>query len=122
VTDPYRDPATINGPAPAQDEPPDTPVEAEATGRGVPVPLCGKDIHVPPTVEWRSSALKALHTGDYETWAERTLSEQDYNTWMDVDPTLGEVQRFFADAAPAMGLSLGNSKASRRALRATRTP
>lgn len=91
-----------------------TAAENEATGETVKAELCGHMLAVPPTNKWRSSAMRALRNGDTETWAERTLSEEDYATWCEVDPTMEEVDTFFGNARDGLGVSVGNSRASRR--------
>lgn len=92
----------------------DSPVEREATGgftRGL---LAEREILVPPLNKWRSSAMRALNTGDFETWAEKVLTDDDYDTWMDVDPTVDEINEFFESISDGLGVDRGNSRASRR--------
>jgi hypothetical protein len=89
-------------------------VEAEATGKLGEFELCGNLISIPPVNKWRSSALKALNNGDFETWAQRTLSPEDFKVWTDIDPTLEEVDLLFQAAQAFLGTNPGNSKASRR--------
>lgn len=88
-------------------------IEAEATGTLGVFELCGNPLHLPPVNKWRSSALKALNTGDFETWAQKTLSPEDYKVWTDLDPTMEEVEAFFKDAQNFLGTDPGKSRASR---------
>lgn len=91
---------------------PITPAEREAKGEGATASLCGEPIHVPPMNQWRSSAVHAFQNADYETWAQKTLSESDYEIWADIDPTLDDINAFLEEAGKALGL--GKSRASRR--------
>lgn len=88
--------------------------EHEATGELIQGELAGKTIYVPPVKKWRSSALHALRQGDLETWAEGTLSDDDWDIWQEVDPSLEEIEDFFETINKGLGTSPGNSRASRR--------
>lgn len=86
--------------------------EAEAKKELIEGTLCGRSVFVPTVKQWRASAIHALREGDFDTWAEATLDDGDLDWWMDSDPTLGEIEKFFATVNP--GLGSGNSRASRR--------
>lgn len=95
------------------------PVEREATGGYTRGTLAGRDILVPPLTKWRSSAMRALNSGDFETWAEVVLDNEDYDIWVDVDPTVEEINDFFESISGGLGVDQGNSRASRRSSRPT---
>lgn len=95
-------------------------VEREATGELIQGDLAGRTVYVPPVRKWRASGLSALRDGDFNKWAESTLNDDDYDIWMDVDPTLDEIETFFASVNPGLGTSPGNSRRSRNSSRGTR--
>lgn len=81
--------------------------------------LCGNTVLVPPLQQWKSSAMRALNAGDFETWAERTLDDDGWEVWQDCDPSLDEIDAFFGTFD--LGVGRGNSRGSRRSSRNTRT-
>jgi hypothetical protein len=110
---------------PAEVDPlPDTAQPAEVLRREV---LAGDDlVRVPlgpseeiveclPSRQWRSSAIHALNTGDFETWAEGCLTEDGYDVWHDVDPTAEEIEEFLKSFKATEGIHPLQSRASRRA-------
>ncbi len=69
------------------------------------------DIRVPPRNKWRSMARNRLTSNDDMGWAVLTLSREDAEAWIDLDPTVDESTAFFEafdKAAPA------NNRAERR--------
>jgi hypothetical protein len=97
-------------------------IEAEAVaGEGpVTVELAGEPIEVLPVRQWRSSALRALREGDFEDWAERSLTENGHEKWLEVDPTIEEVEAFFEAWGEKSGERVGKSSPSRRSSTRTR--
>lgn len=110
-----------------------TPAQAEAAAEQTPHPdgavrvrlgddTDGVDIWVPDRRRWRNSALRALNSGDFQSWADRTLLEEDAEAWEDYDPTLEEIEEFFerwtklsGDEPGKRGRSkLGSRRTSRR--------
>jgi hypothetical protein len=85
----------------------------------VEVPLGDEKVRVKPLNEWRSSATRALREGDFDTWAEKCLAGDDYETWSDLDPTLAEVEDFFTAWGKLSGQDSGKSRASRRSSNGT---
>jgi hypothetical protein len=74
------------------------------------------DITVPPRNKWRSMARNRLSSNDDMGWAVLTLSREDAEAWIDLDPTVDESATFFGDfdkATPAT-----NRAERRRHLRA----
>lgn len=94
--------------------------EREVTGELVQGELAGQPIYVPPVKKWKSSALHALRNGDFETWAEKTLPDDDFDLWLEVDPDMEQIEEFFASINSKIGVNTGNSRASRRSSRTTR--
>lgn len=94
--------------------------ENEAQGKRVQGELAGRMVSVPPVKQWRSSALKALRDGDFETWAKVTLDDDGWEHWQEIDPTLQQVEDYFTAINPGLGTNPGNSRASRRASARTR--
>lgn len=95
-------------------------VEAEQADGYVTVTLVTEfgeaDIRVPPLSKWRSTARNALFSrGDDMAWAVTTLSEDDAEAWMELDPTKGESEAFFKAWGEKTGSTMGESRASRRA-------
>lgn len=97
--------------------PPIPAAESEATGEGISAVLVSETITVPPVGQWRSRSLRDLRQGDFDTWAEAVLSEEDYATWQRVDPTVDEVNSFFASIRGGLGLDKGKSQRSSRSSR-----
>lgn len=95
-------------------------IEAEVDSDGtVEVPLGDTTVRVRPASQWRSSATRALREGDYDSWAEACLIGDDYDVWCDLDPTMGEVEKFFDAWETAGGSDLGKRSTSRRSARST---
>lgn len=101
-----------------EDEP--SAAENEAKAKFVQGELAGVMVNVPVVKKWRSSALKAMKDGDFETWAQVTLDDEGWAHWQETDPTIEDIEGFFADINPKLGTSPGNSRASRRASARTR--
>ena len=94
--------------------------EKEVRGELIQGTLAGKTVYVKPVKQWRASALHALREGDLMGWAEATLSDDDWEIWTEVDPTLEEIETFFASINTGLGTNPGNSRASRRSSTRTR--
>lgn len=94
--------------------------EKDATNELLQCELAGKTIYVPPVSKWRASALHAIREGDLQTWAEKTLLDDDWDLWQEIDPTLDEVTAFFDTLNGQTGVDSGNSRSSRTSPRSTR--
>jgi hypothetical protein len=95
--------------------------EAATGDEPVAVPLAGQTIHVLPVRKWRQSALRALKEGDFITWAERCLVDDDVHMWDDIDPTIEEIEAFFVAWSEHSGQTAEKSSASRRSSKRTAT-
>lgn len=85
-----------------------------APSANVAVDLDGTALHVLPMRKWRSSAVRALRSGDFDLWAEKCLADGGWTLWQAIDPTMEDVEAFFAAWSKATGQSVGNSSASPR--------
>lgn len=74
------------------------PAEAETYTDGpVAVPVADTDILVPPLSQWSKTAIyAALGDHDHE-WAALVLDPNNWETWVDVDPTVAEADTMWAD-------------------------
>jgi hypothetical protein len=96
---------------PAPVEPPAQPIPAGSTQ----VSLCGETVYVKPRERWRSSALSALNRGDFDGWAESCLArDADVELWLELDPTIEDIEAMFADYQERTGQSAGKSRGLRR--------
>lgn len=101
--------------------------EIEATSDGyVLVPLTGydgvtKDVHVQLAGRWRSSAMRAMNVrGDVDAFMASILHEDDYETYLDLDPTQDGVVEFTQEAGRRSGEALGKSGGPSRSSKGTR--
>jgi len=102
------------------EEPADLAIEREVRKGYSKATLDGNTILVPPLSQWKSSAMRALNNGDFETWAERTLDDEGWEVWQDVDPSVDQIDEFFGSFSDQLGVDRGNSRGSRRSSRTTR--
>lgn len=79
----------------------------------------GIDVWVPDRRLWRNSGLSALHAGDFQRWADSTLTEEDAVAWETFDPTLEEIEDFFGQLRAATGDEPGKRGRSQRGSRNT---
>jgi hypothetical protein len=63
--------------------------------------------------------VRAMRNGDFDAWAETALADGDYQTWVDVDPTITECEAFFTAWGEATGQDSGKSGGSRRSSKST---
>jgi len=118
-------PATTRRPEP--DVEPDEDVEVpaseaqeiEAEGY-VTAELCGEEVRIVPPAAWRLSWQRMLTQGLIDAFAERVLHPDDFDFFIEIDPTAQEFQEFVADAGERAGESLGKSAVRSRSGRPTR--
>lgn len=92
---------------------------AEATGRHITVDLCGEEIRVIPAGAWRVSSQRKLTRGDLDGFMQSVLHEDDYDLYVDLDPTADEFNDFVVAAQEASG-GQGKSHGPRPSSRPTR--
>lgn len=93
--------------------------EIEADGY-VTAELCGEDVQVVPPSMWRASWQRALNAGQIDVFAKKILHPDDYEYYVDVDPTMTEWIAFVEDASARSGEPLGKSGGRSRSGRPTR--
>lgn len=93
--------------------------EAETGGATVSVPFVDGALEVLPAGQWRKSALNALRVGDFDGWAQKCLTPESVAVWDAADPTMDEVQEFFAAFRDLTGQDPGKLSASPGSLRNT---
>jgi len=80
----------------------------------IPLGPDGQIVEILPQRLWRTSAMDALNSGRFSAWAEKCLTEDSYDIWEDVDPTMEEIEEFFAAVGEANGMSPLESRRLRR--------
>jgi hypothetical protein len=93
-------------------EPEPAPVEAqeiEADGHYITVELCGQDVQIVPPVAWRTSWQRMLNSGNIDGFAEQVFHPEDYDLYLELDPTIMEFMTMVEDVAARSGESLGKS-------------
>jgi hypothetical protein len=100
--------------------------EAEADEQEyVTVPLAGhdgvtKDVRCTPAGRWRASTIRALNTGEIDTFMETNLHPDDFEIFKELDPDMDGFGKFVADASRISGEALGKSSGPTRSSRSTR--
>lgn len=94
--------------------------EAEALGHFITVALAGEEVRVVPAPAWRVSSQRALRAGDLDGFMEGVLHEDDYELYVDIDPTQDEFAEFVEACHAASGESQGKSRGSSKSSRRTR--
>lgn len=94
-------------------------IEAEA-GHYVTTDLCGEEVQVIPPSAWRSSWQRMLNQGNLDGFAEKVLHPDDYELYLELDPTIVEFMEFAQEAASLAGESLGKSSGPAPSSRRTR--
>lgn len=69
------------------------------------------DLRVPPRGKWRSIAMNRLTQMDSLGWAAYTLSAEDADKFLDLDPTSEDFERFMQKFNEIVGV---NNRADRR--------
>ncbi|WP_406122904.1 hypothetical protein OHQ89_12260 [Streptomyces canus] len=116
-------PATSRRKAEPDEEPEVTAAEAqeiEAEGHYVTGLLCGEEVRIIPPGAWRQSWQELLNSGQIRAFMEIVLSPDDFELFVELDPTNNEVGELINDAAQRAGESLGNSRGPAPSSRRTR--
>ncbi|MET9150079.1 hypothetical protein ABZX82_02170 [Streptomyces griseoflavus] len=93
--------------------------EIEAEGY-VTATLCGEEVQVLPPSMWRISWQNLLATGQLYAFAEKVLHPEDYDFFVEIDPTNAEFEAFVAEAGDRAGESMGKSRGRSRSGGGTR--
>lgn len=94
--------------------------EIEAEGDYVTAELCGEEVQIVPPSAWRASWQRMLNQGNFDGFAEKVLAPEDYDFYLDADPTIVEFLEFTEAAAERAGESLGKSRGPGQSSRRTR--
>ncbi|MPY47164.1 hypothetical protein [Streptomyces acidicola] len=94
--------------------------EIEAEGHYVTAELCGEEVRIVPPSGWRLSWQRMLTQGLLDAFAEKVLHPDDFDFFIEIDPTAQEFQDFVQEAGERAGESLGKSGAPSRSGRPTR--
>lgn len=94
--------------------------EIEAEGHYITATLCGEEVQIIPPSAWRSSWQRMLNQGDFDGFAGKIFHPEDYDFYLEVDPTIVEFMEFTQEAAAKVGESLGNSRGPAPSSRHTR--
>jgi hypothetical protein len=98
--------------------------EIEAEGHYVTALLRHEDrseeLRIIPPGAWRLSWQRLLSSGQIDAFADLVLHPDDYDVFVDADPTNEEFGEFIADAAEQAGESLGKSRGPAPSSRRTR--
>lgn len=94
--------------------------EIEAVSKHVTALLCDEEVRIIPPGAWRQSWQRLAAQGQIDAFAKIVLHPDDYDLYIDIDPTNEEWGEFVADAAEQAGESMGNSRGPAPSSRRTR--
>ena len=94
--------------------------EIEAEGHYVTGLLCGEEVRIIPPGAWRQSWQELLNSGQIRAFMEIVLSPDDFELFVELDPTNNEVGELINEAAERAGESLGKSTGPAPSSRRTR--
>ncbi|MGV9352281.1 hypothetical protein [Streptomyces misionensis] len=94
--------------------------EVEADGQYVTAELCGEEVQIVPPAVWRTSWSRMLNQGNLDGFAQAVLHPDDYELYLELDPTITEFLAFTEDAGQRSGESLGKSHGPAPSSRRTR--
>jgi hypothetical protein len=116
-------PAASRRKAEVEEEPEVTAAEAqetEAERHYITATLCGEEVQVIPPTAWRASWNRLLNQGQIDEFARLVFHPDDFELYLELDPTMLEWGEFTEDAARIAGESLGNSRGPAPSSRRTR--
>ncbi|MFD1277465.1 hypothetical protein [Streptomyces kaempferi] len=94
--------------------------ESEAVSNHVTGLLCGEEVRIIPPGAWRQSWQELLNGGQIRAFMEIVLHPDDFELFVELDPTNDEVGELINDAAQRAGESLGKSRGPAPSSRRTR--
>src|ERR1051326_3642131 len=104
-------PATTRRKTEVDEEPEVTAADAqevEAVNKYVTAVLCDEEIRVIPPGAWRQSWQRLAAQGQIDAFAQIVIHPDDYDVYLDIDPTNEEWGEFVQDAAERAGEPLGD--------------
>lgn len=120
TTAPRTKPARPRAADPAEEVTAAEAQEIEAVNKYVTALLCDEEIRIIPPGAWRQSWQRLATQGQIDAFAQIILHPDDYELYVDIDPTNEEWGEFIADAAEQAGESLGKSSGPATSSRRTR--
>lgn len=94
--------------------------EIEAEGHYITAELCGEEVQVIPASAWRTSWQRLLNAGQIDAFAEKVFPPEDYELYLELDPTIVEFMEFTQDVGQRVGEGLGKSGGPAPSSRRTR--
>ena len=94
--------------------------ELEAEGHYITASLCGEEVQVVPPTAWRASWQRMLRQGMIDEFAEKVFHPDDFELYLELDPTMQEWAEFTEEAARIAGESQGNLRGPATSSRRTR--
>lgn len=94
--------------------------ETEAVSKHVTGLLCDEEVRIIPPGAWRQSWQELLNNGQIRAFMEIVLHPDDFDVFLELDPTNDEVGELINDAASRAGESLGKSRGPAPSSRRTR--
>ncbi|MBD9721996.1 hypothetical protein PV755_09660 [Streptomyces caniscabiei] len=94
--------------------------EIEAVNMHVTGMLCDEEVRIIPPGAWRQSWQRLLNQGQIDAFAKIVLHPDDYEVYVELDPTNDEFGELINDAATRAGESLGKSSGPAPSSRRTR--
>lgn len=94
--------------------------EIEAVNMHVTGMLCDEEVRIIPPGAWRQSWQRLLNQGQIDAFAKIVLHPDDYELYVELDPTNDEFGELINDAATRAGESLGKSSGPAPSSRRTR--
>lgn len=99
--------------------------EVEAVNKYVTAKLCGVDdgeeeVRIIPPAAWRQSWQRLLNQGQIDAFATIVMHPEDYDVYVELDPTNEQFGDMVNDAATRAGESLGKSSGPAPSSRRTR--
>ena len=79
-----------------------------------------RQVQIIPPAGWRTSWQRMLNEGNLDGFAQKVFHPDDYDLYLELDPTIVEFLEFTQDAAQRSGESLGKSSGPAPSSRRTR--
>jgi hypothetical protein len=113
-------PATTRQPAAEEEISPAEAQEIEAEGHYITAELCGEEVQIVPPTAWRTSWQRLLQQGLIDDFAQKVFHPDDYELYLELDPTMEEWLTFTQEASRRAGEGVGNSSGPAPSSRRTR--
>jgi hypothetical protein len=94
--------------------------EIEAEGHYVTAELCGEEVQIVPPSAWRSSWQRMLSQGNLDGFAEKIFHPEDFELYLEIDPTIVDFLQFAQEVGERVGEGMGKSSGPVTSSRRTR--